>query len=101
MDMSWIRPELLLVPAIAPFGYVFLYCALRAGGKISVNAAACHAGGLCLGRRVVIGALAAFGFFHPLMRLESALVRALGGAFADAPREQAVSEVVVEVVPMA
>lgn len=88
---------LLALPFLLAAGYVAVYAVLRCWGKLCVNADGWHAGSVQLGRRVVCSALRLFAAFQSPMRLESALAR----LFKAKRREQAVSEVVVEVIPLA
>ena len=89
-----------LLPLLPPVAYLWVYTAFRCLGKLSVNAEGWHAGSVYCGRRVVLSALGLFGLFQPLLRLESGVARKFA-ALRGKPREQAVSDVVVEVIPMA
>lgn len=89
------------LPALPVFGYFAVYFLFRIGGKLSVNAAGWHAGGIEFSDRIMVTALGLFSFFQPVMRLESALARGMGKLTGGSPREQGVSDVVVEVVSMA
>ncbi len=95
-----IRTELwLALPLLAPTAYLYLYVWLRAFGKLRVNAAGFHAGTVGIGKWVAVSALRLFGFYHPLMRAESAFRRRWAGR-KTATRDQAVSEVTVEVLSL-
>ncbi len=91
----------LLALALAPFaGYAGLYFLLRLAGTLRVGARGWHAAGVDAGGRVVWPALRMFAFFQPLMRLESRLARRFARR---GPRawDQAVPDVVVELIPIA
>lgn len=93
--------ELLWALPLTPFaGYVWLYCALRCFGRLSVGAEGWHAAGVDVGGRVLWPALRMFAFFQPLLRLESGLARRVAGR-RPTHREQAVPDVVVELIPIA
>lgn len=91
---------LLALPLLAPAAYVYLYVWLRAFGKLCVNAAGFHAGNVEFGRWVAVSALRLFGFYQGLMRVESSFRRRCRGG-GRKKRDQSVSEVVVELVPLA
>lgn len=95
------KPEFLLAFSMAPFcGYVSLYLALRLCGTLCVSARGWHAGSVHVGRRMVLSAPRLFGFFQAPLRLESRVTRWLS-RLRDKPAEQGISEVVVEVIPLA
>ena len=97
--VHWI--ELFLALPLTPLaGYVWMYLFLRCIGKLSVNARGWHAASVYWGGRVVWSALRMFGFFQPLLKLESGVARRLS-RWRPARMEQAVSDVVVELVPIA
>ncbi len=97
------KTEFLLALAILlPALYLSLYLLFRARGVLRVNAAGWQAGGVWTGRRLWLPAMWVFGFFQPLLRLESLLARRLDRDREHAAkRDQGVSEVVVELIPMA
>lgn len=80
--------------------YVSSYAFFRCWGKLRVNAEGWHASGIDAGARILFPALRLFGWFQPLMRAESAISRRLARAFRITPREQPISDVVVELVPI-
>lgn len=90
----------LLAGACPPILYLLIYTGLRFSGKLCVSGEGWHAGGVVLGARVVIHAMRLFTLFQPLLRLESGLRRRLA-RFGKTRNEQPVSEVVVELVPIA
>lgn len=97
--VHWI--ELFLAVPLTPLaGYVWMYLFLRSIGKLSVNARGWHAASVYWGGRVVWSALRMFGFFQPLLKLESGLARRLSRR-RPRGREQPVPDVVVELVPIA
>lgn len=81
--------------------YSLLYCIFRLCGKLRVNGEGWHAGSVYSGERVVLSALRLFAVFQPLLRAESRLARWLGAKRRGKRREPKVSEVVVELVPIA
>ncbi len=87
-----------LAPAAA---YSAMYLLFRVCGKLRVNAMGWHAEGMYSGGRVVLSAPGLFAFFQPLLRVESRAARWLGGLCRKKRREPRVSEVVVELVPIA
>lgn len=97
------RPELLLLllPLVPLIVYAGCYALLRVLGKLVVDGHGWQAASTYLGGRVLVPAFGLFGFFRPLVCFESALIRFIGGDAETAPREYGVSDVVVEVVPMA
>ena len=99
MEISHRIELLLALPLLPCLGYVCIYLALRLVGVLRVNAEGWHAGGVHLGRRILVPALRLFAAFQPLMRRESAVARRLFGR--SRKRDQAVSDVVVELVPIA
>lgn len=96
---EWIGllPALPLTPLA---GYVWLYLLLRCAGKLRVGAKGWHAASVHWGDRVVLPALRMFGFFQPLLRMESGIARRVARRLRR-KRGQTVSEVVVELVPFA
>jgi hypothetical protein len=100
MDGIGFTALLASLPAAGFIAYAAAYLLLRTGRKLAVAAGGWHAESVDVGGRIVATALGMFIFFQPLMRAESALIRLAGGVFGRAPREQGVSDVVVEVVPM-
>ena len=94
------RPELLLafVPLL-PVLYIALYGTLRLCGTLRVNRDGWLAGIVRFGGGTALTAWFLFDFFQPLLRLESSLRRRL--ALSRREKEPVVSEVVVEVIPMA
>ncbi len=93
--------ELFFALPLAPLaGYVWLYLFLRCMGKLCVNARSWHAESVSWGGRVVWSALRMFGFFQPLLRLESGVARRFARR-RPKRREPAVSDVVVELIPLA
>ena len=88
---------LLVLPLFAVAAYLAVYAALRCRGTLNVTADGWHAGSVLLGERVVCSALRLFAAFQTPMRFESALTR----LWRKKPREQTISEVVVEVIPLA
>lgn len=90
---------LLAVVSAPLWGYAGLYLLFRCWGKLRVNADGWHAAGIFAGTRVLLSALRVFGFFQPLLRLESALARKAAGLLRSRSGEQPVSEVVVELIP--
>ena len=97
------RPELLLVllPVVPLIVYAGCYVLLRVLGRLVVSGHGWQAASIYLGARILVPAFGLFGFFQPLLRIESAFVRFIEGDAETAPREHGVSDVVVEVVPMA
>ncbi len=97
------KTELLLALAfLLPVLYFSLYLLFRARGVLRVNAGGWQAGGVWTGRRLWLPAMWLFGFFQPLLRFESLLARKLARKRDHAAkREQGVSEVVVELIPLA
>lgn len=94
------KPEFLLALSLAPLGgYACLYLALRLSGTLCVSARGWHAGSVYVGRRMILSAPRLFGFFQTPLRFESGVARWLS-RMRDKPMEQAVSEVVVEVIPL-
>lgn len=75
--------------------YLAGYFLLRCWGKLRVNAEGWNASGIFFGRLVVLPALGLFGWYQPLLRLESAAAARL---FREGGGEQPVSEVVVELI---
>lgn len=98
--LEWPAVLLVLIPALPPVLYCGCYLGFRLLGKLAVNGGGWHAESVRLGRRAVLPALAVFGLFQPLLRLESAVVGGYARIAGGKP-EQNISEVVVEVVPMA
>lgn len=93
---------LLAVALLLPVLYLSGYLVFRVLGVLRVNAGGWQAGGVGRGGRIWLPALWLFGFFQPLLRAESLLARKWGGkADPGAMRDQGISEVVVELVPMA
>ncbi len=92
-----------LACSLAPVAlYSVLYLVFRLCGKLRVNARGWQAGGVYSGGRVVLPAFRVFALFQPLLRAESRLARWLGGLRRRKKRrEPRVSEVVVELVPIA
>lgn len=88
---------LIMAPAVL---YVGMYVVLRCWGKLRVNADGWHASGIDAGSRVLLSALLLLGWFQPVMKVESSVSRRVLGLFGAEPGEPAVSEVVVELVPM-
>lgn len=99
MQQSAYGIELWLALAAVPVvTYVAAYLGFRLLGMLRVAAGGWHAGCFHLGSRVVIQALPLFAAFQPLLRIEAACRR------LRRPRAQqgdaAVSEVVVELIPL-
>lgn len=80
--------------------YVTGYILFRCWGKLRVNAGGWHASGIDARGRIIVPALRLFGWFQPLMRAESAISRRVAKTFDLQPREQLISDVVVEVIPI-
>lgn len=93
--------ELWLAFPLAPAAvYMASYFWLRLLGKLRVAPGGWHAGCFHVGSRVVVQALLLFAVFQPLLRIEAAARRACRSRRAELG-ETAVSEVVVELIPMA
>ena len=96
------RTELLLALPLAPFfGYLWLYLVSRVGGVLRVSGRGWHAESVYFGDRILLPALLLFALFEVPMRVESAIVRALSRLGAKGAQEQLVSDVVVELIPIA
>lgn len=101
MDTVYLGAAFLAVLMTLPALYLAVYAVFRFWGVLAVNAWSWHAGSLTVGRAPVLSAVGLFSFFQPPLRMESALWRRWRDFRKAGSAEPGVSEVVVEVVPMA
>lgn len=102
MDVFLARALVLLaLAAVPPVAYGLLYAMLRLSGTLRVNRGGWHAAELAWRGRQLAPAMRVFDFFQAPMRLESSARTRLGRGAGDAGRDQAISDVVVELVRMA